>query len=116
MRPMSAFSVVKAVRALFLFKCLVWVLFGVIFLIRFRTPMAPFLACLLFINALIFFWLAWVIVRRKAWIFYFSAAFLVANIILTVTDQMGIYDFIVLAIDSFALAALIWKRKDILPG
>jgi hypothetical protein len=99
------------IRGLFLFKALVWVVFGIVHLTLFRTHLAPILAALLFIDAIVFFWLYRVIIKRNSLILKFAVAFLIANIVLTITDQFGIYDLLVLIVDAVLLALLIQYRR-----
>ena len=50
--------------------------------------------------------------RQNKWFFYFAILVLVINIILTVTDQFGIFDFITLIIDLVLFGILISIRKQ----
>lgn len=50
--------------------------------------------------------------RQNNWFFYFAIFVLVINIILTVTDQFGFFDFITLVIDLVLLGILISIRKQ----
>lgn len=68
-----------------------------------------------FVNGLIFamilVWLGYYLAQRKEWAFWGSLFILFINIILTITDQMGWFDFIYLvpAIGLFVLVIL--QRK-----
>jgi len=56
----------------------------------------------------------WGLERRNRWFYAFALVVLGINIILTFTDQVGIYDWITLAIDLILLALLILVRKEYL--
>jgi len=70
------------------------------------------LIVLLFLNAILFAVFSFLIEKKKKWLFYLIVLFLLANIVLTVTDQVGIFDVLVLVIDFMLLNLVFLKRKD----
>ena len=56
----------------------------------------------------------WGLRRRNRWFYALALAVLCVNIILTFTDQVGIYDWITLIIDLAILAILVRMRKEFL--
>ena len=56
---------------------------------------------------------AWGLGRGQTIFIYFALAVLLVNIILTFTDQFGLFDFLTLVIDVvlLELVILIWRRS-----
>ena len=70
------------------------------------------LIILLFLNAILFAVFSFLIDRKKKWLFYLIVLFLLANIVLTVTDQVGVFGVLVLVIDFMLLNLVFLKRKE----
>lgn len=68
------------------------------------------MAVLMFGNAVVLFWVARKILERKKWSYYIGVAVTVINLVLTVTDDLGILDFLVLALNMVTLVLLIRLR------
>lgn len=105
---------VKVARALFYLMAIIWVIFGIASLLGgINTTMlvgAVIVAILMFANAALYLWAGWGIGRQRVRFYNLGIALLVVNLLLTVTDQMGIYDWITLVIDLAALVLLIVIR------
>ncbi len=48
---------------------------------------------------------------RARWLNVLAVLFLLGNLILTITDQMGVYDWIVLVLNILTLAAWFYQNK-----
>ncbi|MCK5757963.1 MAG: hypothetical protein KAH14_02640 [Clostridiales bacterium] len=94
------------VRGLLAGLCLLWLVFGIITLGNDIV-----LGIMLIINGLCFGFFAFLCKSKTKllqWLFYI---FIVANAILTVTDQMGIFDWIVLILYVLLISLLIIEDK-----
>ena len=107
---------VKAAQCLFLLNAAIWLLFGVISLARMASNSGQAIAAL----AVAFLMLAnvaamavagIVLARQNSWIYFFSLGVLLVNIVLTFTDQFGVFDFITLLLDALLLGLLIGTRS-----
>jgi hypothetical protein len=103
------------VQGLLLLQTLIWFLFGIGSLFR-QTNTQSLIASLIvsllmFTTAVIFLGIAWGVSKRLKGFFYFALLFLAVHILLTVTDEFGIFDSIVLLMDTAILAILLLTRK-----
>jgi lysylphosphatidylglycerol synthetase-like protein (DUF2156 family) len=108
--------VFRSARALFFLNTLIWLVFGVVSLVRVtggypeKAVMAAVIGVMMFGNALCMLASGiWIGKSRKA-SFFFALAILAFNIILTFTDQFGWYDFGTLVIDLAILGLLLAAR------
>jgi uncharacterized membrane protein (DUF2068 family) len=100
----------KAASGLFFLMAIIWGIFGINSLLR-GTSVGAVLAALMFVNAAFFLWAGWGIHRRKKRFYFLGIVVLALNIVLTITDQMGFYDWATLCIDLAALIFLIVTRS-----
>ena len=100
-------------RALFYLNAAIWLLLGVVTVARGTSggPGGPtavwILAILMAGNAAVMLWLGLNLGRGGRRIYAFAVLFLLANIVLTVTDQFGVLDLITLILDGVILALVI---------
>lgn len=66
---------------------------------------------LLLLNSTIFLLIAFAIYKRNKVIYYFSLAFVALDILLTIFDQMGLWDYLVLVLD-IVIVYLIFKARQ----
>lgn len=103
---------IRVVQILLIVSAVVWLAFGVFYLAGPNASASNIIiAVLMFINAASFGALAWLVTKKNRWIFYFAILFLIGHIILTLTDEFGVFDLIVLAIDLATLGILLFKRR-----
>jgi hypothetical protein len=109
--------IVKIAQALFFLNTLIWIIIGVISLVRVmdsypeRAVMAAIIAVMMFGNALCMLICGlWLGKPGKA-SFFFALAVLAINIILTFTDQFGWTDFGTLLIDLTILGLLLVTKR-----
>jgi hypothetical protein len=111
-------ALVQAARALFYLLAVLWGALTVLNLVRrINHQSLPglagiFLTALMMVNALIMLGLGWGIGRQKRLAYLAGMAYLFLNIILTVTDEFGAYDLIVLVIAVGLLLLLVLSRKN----
>jgi len=110
---------ITLVGALFYLNTAIWVAFGIASLIRMRqgtqgNPIVLWVvAILMFGNAGAMLLAGWWLGKGSRLSFYFALALLAVNILLTVTDQFGIYDLVTLLIDLVLLGLLIVPRRPV---
>lgn len=108
---------VRVVQALFFLNAAIWLLFGVSSLVRLsngnpdRAITGWIVAILMFGNAGAMLWSGVGIGKQQKRFYYLAVVVLTVNIILTVTDEFGIPDFITLMIDIVLFGLLIATRK-----
>jgi uncharacterized membrane protein (DUF2068 family) len=110
---------VKAARWLFVILGLIWLVFGTWSIIRLSDSegnlsplMLAFIAGLMFVNAAVLIWISWGIGRGQKWYYYFGLITLAGNIFLTLTDDFGIFDLIVLIIAVALFVILVVTRLN----
>jgi len=113
----KTFPAVKAAASLFWLNAAIWLIIGVVSLVRvggsttISKAIMLVIAVLMFANAAGMLWIGIGIARRRKLYFYLALGFLAINILLTFTDEFGILDLITLLIDIFLLGLLILSRS-----
>ena len=107
---------IRMAQILLFVNAAVWLLFGLISLVRMATGESAATSTLLVVAVLMFgnvaaLLIAGVVVRKpqKRW-FWLVTAVLLINIILTFTDQVGIFDLLTLLLDLLILSLIIANR------
>jgi hypothetical protein len=108
---------VAAARALFLLNAAIWIALGIVTVTRMAgsssgSPLVAWIiAALMAGNAAAMLWLGVRLVKAGRRTYVMALAFLLVNILLTITDQFGLWDGITLAIDGILLALLVVSRS-----
>lgn len=91
---------IQAIRYLFYLCAAIWVVFGIINIIRFGFASSTMLLIitLMFSNAAVMYFSGLWLRYQNKWGYLFAAGILGLNILLTITDQFGIFDLITLAL------------------
>jgi uncharacterized membrane protein len=99
---------------LFSLNAAIWLAFGIVSLVDPRIPglTGQIIAFLMFGNAGALLLSAYGIGKRKKWLYFVAGAVLAVNILLTFSDQMGVYDWATLALDLVLVGLLIAIRKE----
>ena len=107
---------IRMAQTLLFVNAAVWLLFGLISLVRMATGESAATSTLLVVAVLMFgnvaaLLIAGIVVRKpqKRW-FWLVTAVLLINIILTFTDQVGIFDLLTLLLDLLILSLIIANR------
>lgn len=97
---------------LFVVNAAIWIAFGISTLVRMEGQgvVAWVLAGLMFGNAGAMLLSGWGLAKEKKGFFYLAVALVAVNILLTIADEFGLFDLIVLLIDLVLLALLIATR------
>ena len=98
----------------------IWFLFGVYSLIRITggsTSLPNFgwiIAGLMFVNGAVLIWIGWGLREARRFYFYLALLVLAGNILLTITDEFGIFDLVTLIIAISLLILLLVTRSKYL--
>lgn len=98
----------------------IWFVFGVYSLIRItggNTGLSSFgwiIAGLMFVNSTVLIWIGWKLKEARRFYFYLALLVLAGNILLTVTDEFGIFDLVTLIIAISLLILLLVTRSKYL--
>jgi len=110
-------SLVTAVRALFAVNALVWVVMAVVVWtgiigIGLRDPASVgALALLMLGNAILLGFFAWRVLRGQRVIDYAALLWVAINLVLTITDEIGVYDLAALILNLSLLIMLVLCLK-----
>ena len=108
---------ITAARGLFFLMAAIWLLLGIISLARIAADnpdqfvTALVIAVLMLGNVGAWLLCGWGVGGGKKWAYWLALAVLAVNIILSVTDEFGLLDLIMLAIDLLLLGLLLAGRK-----
>lgn len=96
-------------------QAVIWMCLAGIWLMTIAADNAFFylFAVLMIMNAIIMLTTAWLINKQNYWIHNITIAYFVILLILTLTDQFGVYDLIILIFNIFIIALLIFLRPFI---
>jgi hypothetical protein len=104
----------------FILLGVIWFLFGMYSLIRISggsTSLSNFgwiIAGLMFINGAVLIWIGWGLREARRFYFYLALLVLVGNILLTITDEFGIFDLVTFMIAISLLILLLVTRSKYL--
>lgn len=104
-KPLSDIAL-DLVQILLLANASIWLVFGTITSVNMVVN-----STLMFVNAAVLLVLSYIVYRKKRWAFTLTGLYLVINIILTVTDQFGYFDAVLLILYIVTLLLLMFGRK-----
>jgi hypothetical protein len=103
----------KMTQALFFANAIVWFLFGIISLIRVievSSGIRWILTIMMIANAAVLVWFGITIVEGLTQVFFLAIVYTALNIVLSITDQFGWVDFLVLLLNLCLLVLLFVTR------
>ncbi len=109
---------VSLAQRLFQLIAAIWLVFAVLTVLNIQAQLrvspglAWTLAIMMFANAGLLFWVGRGLARRSQRYYLLALSVLAANILLTITDDFGIYDAITLAIDIVLFVWLLITRSS----
>ena len=98
---------------LFWLNAAVWLIFGIWSMVRIGNSEGGtavtlwIIAILMLGNVAAMLWSSWAIQKQAAWYRFAVIVILVANILLTITDQFGIFDLLTLLLDLILLGTVL---------
>jgi len=110
---------VRTARWLFVMLGVMWLVFGTWSAFRIDNSggnisgtILILIAVLMFLNSAVLIWISWGIGKGKRWYYYFGMIVLAVNIFLTLTDDFGVFDLIVLLIAIVLFILLVVTRSN----
>ncbi len=102
-------KIVTALKVIMILQGLMWIVFGIISLAKPHGDLMTLLICTLMpANGVLFIIFALIIKKDKLLLKVFTFAFIIVNLILTVTDQTGLFDYCVLVLNIITLFGYIY--------
>ena len=89
---------VIAARGLFFLIAAIWIVFGIANLLADSVDSALTIAILMIVNAAVMIFIGWGIGKQLRHFYYLGLIVLAGNIFLTITDEFGWFDLLVLII------------------
>lgn len=112
---------VRIARWLFVLLGLIWLVFGTWSIIRLNDSggntsgiMLVIIATLMFVNSVVLILIGWGIGKRQRVYYYFGLLVLAGNIFLTLTDEFGFFDMLVLVLAVALFILLVLTRSNYL--
>jgi len=110
-------STLNLTRIMFFVNAAVWLAFGIASLLS-RALVDGSLArwvitIMMFINAVVMFWFGMKIVGGQNWIFFLAILYTALNVVLSITDQFGWIDALILLLNLCLLGLLFVARQRI---
>lgn len=115
---MRTAKIVYIAQILCYLSAAIWLILGIISLGKLQQDQAVpvvvlfLMAVMMLINAAVFMVSGYGLGKRNRWLYYLGLAVVSVNLVLTVTDQVGFYDWIVLVINVVLLVLLVAARKE----
>lgn len=112
-------KLIQISKWMFWLNTAVWLTFGIWSMVRIGNG-APggvmtlwIIAILMLGNVAAFLWCSWAVQKQASWYRFTIITVLAANILLTLTDQFGLFDFLTLLLDLvlLALVLLLHQRR-----
>ena len=107
-------KMLRLTRSLFFINAAMWLAFGVSSLL-FRAldggSLTRWVITIMMIaNAVVMFWFAVMIVSGRNWVFFLAILYMALNVVLSITDQFGWIDAIILLLNLIVLGMLFVTR------
>jgi hypothetical protein len=106
-------SMLKIIRFLFLLNAAVWLVFGALNAIRFAdegSQMRLIYAVLMIANAVVMAWFGVMIPSGRNWVFFLGILYMAINVVLSIADQFGWIDALILLLNLIILGLLFVTR------
>lgn len=107
-------KLLKTTQVTFFLNALVWLAFAVMsFSIAFNTEgnWRFLLSTLMLINASIFVGFGFLIRKGQPWVFFVGILYVAVNVVLSITDQFGWFDFLIMLLNLVLLGLLFVTRQ-----
>lgn len=112
-------SMLNLLRTLFFVNAAVWGVFGILSLLRAvdgGSSLRWMFSILMFANAVVMGWFGVMIVTGRNWIFFLAILYMAVNVVLSITDQFGWVDALILLLNLVILGLLFVARQRMKPA
>jgi len=103
----------KLTQALFFLNAAIWLVFAILSLFRAASENGltrGVITIMMVANAVVMFWFGVKILSGRAWIFSLAILYIALNVVLSVTDQFGWIDALILLLNLILLGLLFLAR------
>ncbi|MBN1453468.1 MAG: hypothetical protein JW963_20805 [Anaerolineales bacterium] len=106
-------NMLKLTRGLFFLNAAVWVVFGVLgfMAVTSTSDWRLILSMLMIANAAIMIWFGVKITAGQRWVFFLAILYVALNVVLSITDQFGWIDALILLFNLCLLGLLFLARQ-----
>jgi len=107
-------TMLKLTRTLFFLNGIVWLIFGALSIFRFTedgSPVRLVYAILMVANAVVMAWLGVMIITKRNWVVFLGILYVAVNVVLSITDQFGWIDALILLLNLTTLGMLFVTRQ-----
>ena len=104
----------KLTQVLFFLNATVWLIFGALSVFRFTDDGSLtrlVYTVLMIANAIVMAWFGVMIVSGRSWIFFLGILYMALNVVLSITDQFGWADALILLLNLCLLGLLFVTRQ-----
>jgi hypothetical protein len=109
-------TMLNLTRAVFFINALVWLVFGLLSLflaLEVGTATRWIYSLLMIANAAVMFWFGLIIISGRNKIFFLAILYIALNVVLSITDQFGMIDALILLLNLCLLGLLFVTRQRI---
>jgi len=110
-------NMLKLTRGFFFLNAAVWLVFSVLSLLRAIDGgdlIRWIYTFLMLANAMVMFWFGVKIINGQAWTFFIAIIYMALNVVLSITDQFGWVDALILLLNLCLLGLLFVTRQRII--
>ena len=110
----QALRMLQTTRAMFFLNGLVWLVFSVLSFVRASTTSSDLrwmLSVLMLVNAGFMLGFGFLIVNGQPWAFFLAILYVAVNVVLSITDQFGWIDFLIMLLNLILLGLLFVTRQ-----
>ena len=110
----QSMQMLKLTRALFFLNATVWLIFGALSAFRFAdggSLTRLIYAILMVANAVVMVWFGVMIVSGRNWVFFLGILYIALNVLLSITDQFGWIDALILLLNLCLFGLLFVARQ-----
>lgn len=107
-------NMLNLTRILFFVNAAVWLVFGALSAFQYfenGSPVRLIYAGLMIANAVVMVWFGVMIVTGRNWIFFLGFLYMAVNVVLSITDQFGWIDALILLLNLVILGLLFVTRQ-----
>jgi len=114
MRKIQLSNLLNLTKLLFFVNAAVWLTFGGLSVFRFLdddSRMRLVYAALMIANAVVMLWFGVMVMTKRNWIFFLAILYMAVNVVLSITDQFGWVDALILLLNLVIFGLLFITRQ-----
>lgn len=107
-------KMLKLTQGMLFLNAAVWLVFGVLGVLRAietGSSLRWILSTLMFANAAVMIWFGVMLVTGRKWVIFLAILYMALNVVLSVTDQFGWIDALILLLNLIVLGLLFVTRQ-----